>query len=192
MHITLSDVAAITSAGFFGMFVGAAIGGWFADFLGRRKALIWSVIWFSLFSILTGLSFNVPMLLITRFLTGVGMSALTVISITYLAELMPKDRRGRLQAATLAIGSLGVPIIAAFALLVIPLGPLGWRLVFAFGGLGLVFLIFTRSLPESPRWLLGVGQNEAAEQALIRIEEAVAKVISKVWSRLKCLIQSHP
>jgi putative MFS transporter len=134
LHITVNDVAAITSAGFFGMFIGAALGGWIADLFGRRRGLIWSVIWFSIFSIINALAYNVPTLLIARFLTGIGMSSLTVIGITYLAELMPKDRRGRLQAATLAIGSLGVPIIAGVALLVIPLGPEGWRFVFVFGG----------------------------------------------------------
>jgi len=175
LHITVNDVAAITSAGFFGMFIGAASGGWIADLFGRRRGLIWSVIWFSVFSIINGLAFNVPTLLIARFLTGIGMSSLTVIGITYLAELMPKDRRGRLQAATLAIGALGVPIIAGVALLVVPLGPEGWRFVFVFGGCGLVLLRFTRVLPESPRWLLNQGQSEAAEHVVARLEESVVQ-----------------
>lgn len=180
LHISVNDVAAITAAGFLGMALGAASGGWVADTFGRQRSLLWGLAWFSLFSILNGLAFNVATLLVARFLTGIGLSSLTVISITYLAELMPKQLRGRLQAVTLALGALGVPLIAAVALLVVPLGPLGWRVLFAFGGLGLGCLPLIHLLPESPRWLLTRGHQQIAEHMLLDIEKEVAREVGQL------------
>lgn len=173
--ISVDDIAVVTSMSFLGMFLGAAGGGRIADRIGRRRALIGSVLWYSLFSLLNAAAWNVPTLAGARLLTGIGLGAMTVIAITYLSELMPRDRRGRMQAATLAAGLVGIPAMAFTARGVIPLGPDGWRIVFVFGALGVLSLAIIVRLPESPRWLLQHRGADHAETVLAGIESEVER-----------------
>jgi putative MFS transporter len=98
---------------------------------------------------------------------------MTVIAITYLSELMPSERRGRMQAAVLATGLLGIPVMAFLARGVVPLGSDSWRIVFAFGSLGFLALALIARLPESPRWLLEHRGPAEAERVLGAIEADV-------------------
>src|SRR5215813_12597647 len=115
LGMSVGTIAHITSASFAGMFIGAALGGRVADQLGRRRTLIWAVLWFSAFSLLNAAAWNTAAIAAARFLTGIGLSAMTVIAITYLSELMPKAFRGRMQGAALGIGLAGIPVMAFFA-----------------------------------------------------------------------------
>lgn len=171
LGITVDQIAIVTSAGFAGMFIGAGAGGWLADRLGRKKALIWSIAVYSVFSLANALGYDIPTLAGARLLTGVGLSAATAIAIAYLSETMPAASRGRIQALVLALGLLGVPAAAFFARGVIPLGAWGWRLVFVFGALGVLAIFAVARLPESPRWLLGRGRTDEATAVLRTIEE---------------------
>jgi putative MFS transporter len=105
-------------------------------------------------SLANAAAWSVGSLLAARLLTGVGLGSMTVIAITYLSELMPSERRGRMQAAVLATGLLGIPVMAFLARGVVPLGEDSWRIVFGFGSLGFLALALISRLPESPRWLL--------------------------------------
>jgi putative MFS transporter len=173
--MSIGTIADITSASFGGMFIGAALGGRIADRLGRRRALIWSVLWFSVFSLLNAVAWNAAAIAVMRFLTGIGLSAMTVIAITYISETMPRSHRGRMQGAALAIGLAGIPAVSFFARGVVPTGPDGWRWVFAFGAFGAVAVVLIARLPESPRWLLDHGRPDAAQATLAAIEDEVAK-----------------
>lgn len=174
-HMSVGTIANVTSASFAGMFLGAVFGGRLADRLGRRRALVWSVVWFSLFSLLNALAPDTAVITLARFLTGVGLSAMTVIAITYLAELMPQSHRGRMQGAALAVGLIGIPAMAFFARAVVPSGPDGWRWVFVAGAVGVASLALILRLPESPRWLLDHGRPEEAESTLAAIEAEVSR-----------------
>ncbi|MCL2586033.1 MAG: MFS transporter [Streptosporangiales bacterium] len=179
-HMSVGTIANVTSASFAGMFLGAVFGGRLADRLGRRRALIWSVVWFSLFSLLNAVAPNTAVITLARFLTGVGLSAMTVIAITYLAELMPQSHRGRMQGAALAIGLIGIPAMAFFARAVVPTGPDGWRWVFVGGAVGVASLALILRLPESPRWLLDRGRAEEAEATLAAIEAEVTRSVGEL------------
>jgi MFS transporter, putative metabolite:H+ symporter len=174
LGVSIRGVSLITSAGFVGMFLGAAVGGRIAETLGRRISLCGSILVFSAFSLLTTVCFDVTTLLAARVATGIGLGAMTVIAITYLAELAPAAQRGRMQAATLALGLLGIPAMSFFSRGVIGLGADGWRLVFLFGGLGLLSLPLVFRLPESPHWLWTRGRTEDAERVVHGIETRVA------------------
>lgn len=177
LHFAVPDIAFVTSASFAGMFLGAAVGGRFADLVGRRRALLVSVTLFSVCSLLNATTSTVATMAAARVLTGVGLSAMTVAATTYLSETMPAARRGRMQAGVMAVGLLGIPAMSFTAAGVITTGAAGWRWVFVFGGLGLVVLPLVLRLPESPRWLLGRGRAAEAYEVVGRIErEAGAEV----------------
>ncbi|GHF49813.1 putative MFS transporter [Amycolatopsis bartoniae] len=170
LHLTVDDIAFVTSASFLGMFAGAVLGGRFADRIGRRRALLVSVAVFSVCSLLNAVASTVPTLAVARLLTGVGLSAMTVAATTYISETMPAAHRGRMQAGVMAIGLLGIPVMSFSARGVIPLSAGSWRLVFVFGALGLLALPLVARLPESPRWLLRHGHEERADAVVTAVE----------------------
>jgi putative MFS transporter len=168
--LSIASIGVITSAAFLGMFVGALAGGWFSDKVGRKKALLMTTIWYSAFSLLNAFTWDVPGLLITRCLTGVGLSAMTVVAITYVSEMFPANKRGTYQAWIMTIGLFGIPFSALVAGELIPKLVYGWRIVFVFGALAIFMPLFARKLEESPRWYETQGRLAEADAALDRIE----------------------
>lgn len=174
LQFTVGDIAIVTSAGFLGMFLGATLGGKFSDAVGRKKALVISTLVFSLSSLCNAIGWNVDSFLVIRFFTGVGLSAMTVAATTYISECMPAARRGRMQAAVMAIGLFGIPVISFAARGIIPIGTEGWRFVFIIGALAALATPSLLRLPESSRWLIQKGRPEDAEAAIERFESHVA------------------
>jgi putative MFS transporter len=165
--LTISNISLIMSATFIGMFVGGTTGGWISDRMGRRKALILTTVWFSGSSLLNAFVWEPVGLFTTRLLTGVGLSAMTVVGITYISEIFPAKRRGAYQAWILAAGLSGIPVTAYVARFCIPMAPWAWRLVFVWGAIGLVFPLLARRLQESPQWYEIRRRRESADAALV-------------------------
>lgn len=173
--MSISTVGLVTSAAFIGMFIGAISGGWISDRIGRKKALLLTTLFFSIFSLLNAGAWNVPGLLAARFLTGVGLSSMTVVAITYITEMFPAKKRGAYQAWVMVIGLFGIPLSALVANLLIPRMTFGWRFVFGFGGLAIFMPLFAGMLEESPRWYEAKGHNDKADAVLDRIESRSKK-----------------
>ncbi len=171
-HLSISRIGFITSATFAGMFIGATIGGWLSDRVGRKKALIVATVWFGSLSLLNAFVWEPIGLCVARLLTGVGLSAMTVVGITYISEMFPAKRRGTYQGWTMMIGLLGVPATAYVARFCIPMAPWGWRLVFVWGSLGILIPLFAGRLEESPRWYENHARLEEADTVLERIEKS--------------------
>ena len=172
-HLTIDTISTITAASFVGMFIGAASGGWFSDRVGRKRALVVTTLWYSGFSLLNAFAWDTASLFGTRLLTGVGLSSMTVVAMTYISEMFPAKLRGRYQALILTIGLCGIPVTAYVARFIIPLAPWGWRAVFVWGSLAMAFPLFARKLEESPRWYEHQGRRADAEAAMDRIEARV-------------------
>jgi MFS transporter, putative metabolite:H+ symporter len=178
--LSVSTISFIISATFFGMFVGAISGGWFSDRIGRKKALIITATWFAGFSLLNALVIGPKGLFVTRFLTGVGLSSMTVVGITYISEMFPAKRRGAYQGWIMTVGLFGIPATAYVARYSIPAVSWGWRLVFVWGALGLLFPLFASWLEESPRWYENHGRFVEADEVLDRIETKVKAEIGRL------------
>jgi len=177
-HLSISTIGFITSATFVGMFIGSTTGGSFSDHVGRKKALILTTIWYAVFSLLNALAWGLASLLLARLLTGLGLSALTVVGITYISEMFPAKRRGAYQGWILMIALFGIPATAFVARFCVPIAAWGWRLVFIWGSLGVFFPLFASRLEESPRWYEKHGRLEEADAVLDRIEESAENQIS--------------
>ena len=180
-HVGLSvhEIALVTSASFVGMFLGASFGGRFADAVGRRRALIISVAFFSASSLLNAFMSDTIGLGIARVLTGAGLSAMTVAATTYVCEVMPAACRGRMQSGVMAIGLIGIPAMSFAARGIIPLSDNSWRLVFVFGALGAFALPLIARLPESPRWLLQHGMRQRAQDVVALIESETGAPVER-------------
>src|SRR6266436_3174850 len=96
-RLSISTIGFITSATFVGMFIGATSGGWFSDRVGRKRALILTTTWYSAFSLLNAFVWDTTSLFAARLLTGLGLSAMTVVAITYVSEMFPASTRGTYQ-----------------------------------------------------------------------------------------------
>jgi MFS transporter, putative metabolite:H+ symporter len=173
--ISISTISFVTSATFIGMFVGATWGGWFSDRVGRKRALLLSTVFYSGFSLLNAFVWEPTGLFVTRLLTGVGLSAMTVVGITYISEMFPARKRGAYQGWVLTIGLIGVPVTAYVARFSIPIADWGWRVVFVWGALGLLFPLFASQIEESPRWYENHGDLSEADAVLDRIEASVRR-----------------
>jgi putative MFS transporter len=179
-HLTIDTISTITSASFVGMFIGATTGGWFSDRVGRKRALVVTTLWYSGFSLLNAFAWDTASLFGTRLLTGVGLSSMTVVAMTYISEMFPAKIRGRYQAIILTIGLCGIPVTAYVARFIIPLAPWGWRAVFVWGSLAMAFPLLARRLEESPRWFEHQGRMADAEAAMARIETRVIEEKGKL------------
>ncbi len=173
-HMTISTVSFITSATFFGMFLGAVGGGWVADKLGRKSALMYAIGCYTLFSLLNAAAWDPVTLGVTRFLTGIGLSSMTIIANTYISEFFPATSRGKYQGWTMVFGLIGIPATAWFARLVVPISFWSWRLVFVWGALGAIALVFAARMHESPRWYETHGMGDRADETMKQIEEQVS------------------
>lgn len=173
--MSIDDVARITSAAFFGMFLGASCGGALADRLGRKRGLVLFVTLGAAASLVTALAQSVTMLVIARIVTGFGLAAGIVTTMTCVAEFFPAARRGKSQAMVMVIGLFAIPVTNWLARLTVPVSPDGWRYVFAWGAVGFSFLIAALWLPESPRWLARKGRFDEAERVLSGMEQAVER-----------------
>jgi putative MFS transporter len=172
-NLSIQTISFITSATFIGMFIGATTGGWLADRVGRKRGLLLSTLWYSGFSLLNALVWGPGTLFATRMLTGIGLSAMTIIGITYISEMYPASRRGAYQGWVMTIGLVGVPVTAYVARFCIPIADWGWRLVFVWGSLGLFFPLLAPNLEESPRWHENHGRPDEADAIMDRIEAGV-------------------
>lgn len=173
-HLTISQIGNVTSMTFLGMFLGAAIIGRVSDRIGRKTSLILTVLLYSIFSLLNAFATNMLTLEVTRFVTGFGLSAMTVVGITYISEMFPAGKRGTYQGWIMTIGLAGIPITAFVARLVIPAAPWGWRLVYIWGALGIICALLALRLHESPRWYENRGRRQEALQ-VVDLLETVAK-----------------
>jgi putative MFS transporter len=169
-NLSIQTIATITSASFVGMFVGAMSAGTLSDHIGRKRALILTTLWYSAMSLLNACAWSVPTLFAARLLTGVGLSGMTVVAMTYIGEMFPSRVRGAFQARILMFGLIGIPATAYVARFAVPQAGWGWRVIFIWGALAIFFPLFARRLEESPRWLQRRGHHDEAEAVLNRIE----------------------
>ncbi|GAA2358722.1 MFS transporter [Saccharopolyspora halophila] len=172
----VNHIAYVTSLSFVGMFIGSVVAGGLADRLGRKRALTLTTTWFSVWSLATVFAWDMLSMGVFRILTSAGLSAMTVVAVVYINEFFPRAKRGKFQAYVIVIGICGTPVTNLIASLLVPLGEQTWRLVYVWGALGVLFLVFLRKLVESPQWLESCGRHEEAETALQSLEtRAVAE-----------------
>jgi len=155
-----------------------------ADRIGRRKAFLFNLIWYSGFSLLGAFSVNAGMLVICRVLTGIGVGAIYPVADSFLSEILPKERRGRLAAWAYTLSYVAVPLVGFLAVWLNPLhvgGVAGWRVILTIGSLGAVLvLVVQHKLPESPRWLLSQGRVKEAHAMLRRFAESAGVTVSAI------------
>jgi MFS family permease len=160
-----------------GILLGALVGGRLTDRFGRRRLFVLTLIWYSAFTVLTGLAPSLGWVYALRFLAALGVGAEYAIVNAAIAEFMPARVRGRANAAVMNFWPAGAVLAALMAYALINWTALStgmsWRAMFVVGGLvALVVLFFRRRIPESPRWLAARGRTAEAEAVVADLERA--------------------
>lgn len=143
-----------------------------ADYIGRRNALVISVAILAAGSVLTALSWDLFSLTLFRVITGLGMGAQIALAATLVGELSNARSRGRFLALNTLWAGAGFVVTPFLGMALLPLGGLGWRVLFAIPVLSLLVLAFCRdaAMPESPRWLVLHARAERAERIVAGME----------------------
>jgi putative MFS transporter len=174
----LTGLATFVAATFAGLFIGTLAFGFTADRFGRRAIFAWSLLWYTAASIVMACQTTTAGILEWRLVAGVGLGVEMVTIDTYVAELVPKQIRGRAFAVSQVVQFTAIPLVALVAWLLVPLKPLGidgWRWVVLIGSVGAIFVwLIRRGIPESPRWLIARGHLLKAERAVAKMEQRVA------------------
>src|SRR5262249_29289848 len=112
-----AEAAAIGSSAIFGMFIGTAGQGQISDRFGRRFIYQFNLLLFGVFTILGAFAPSVTLLVICRFIAGLGLGAEQPLAFAYAGEYAPKRIRGRVLAIVHFIGGACVwPIGTALVL----------------------------------------------------------------------------
>jgi len=121
------------------------------DKFGRVRALMLTILWYSLFTFLSALVINVWQLAILRLLAGIGIGGEWAMGGTLVAEEWPEARR-RAGAGYMHTGYYVGIFLAALANFVIG-SRFGWRAMFVVGGLPALLLAWIRQgVHEPERW----------------------------------------
>jgi MFS transporter, AAHS family, benzoate transport protein len=178
--LTPERVGLIGSYAIIGMLVGALLAGTVTDIIGRRKALLICVSWFSLFTALCALAPSPEIFGLFRFLAGVGLGGLIPVAAALTLEYSPGHRRNFTYLAMMASYNVGGLIAAGLAIVLIP--AFGWPVMFLIALVPFVIVVplGLKYLPESISFLLAQGRREEAEalsrQHGIPIQEVASTV----------------
>jgi MFS family permease len=131
--------------------MGGVLFGFLADRIGRKQALMASILTYSVCSFASGLATSIAMLAAARFVLGLGMGGEWNTGATLVAESWPTEFRAKALAIVQSSWAFG---FAAAALVAGPVARYyGWRSVFFVGILpALLTLWIRRGVPESAMW----------------------------------------
>ncbi len=151
MHLSAAMSGAMVSATLIAAAAGGVGFGWFADRFGRVRALVWSVLVYSIGTGLCGFTQTAAQLMICRVLLGFGVGGEWASGAALVAETWPAQHRGKALALVQSAWAVGYALGAGVVALVMP--RFGWRAVFFAGILpALISLWVRQGLREPEVW----------------------------------------
>jgi sugar porter (SP) family MFS transporter len=153
-----------------GTVFGALFGGIPSDRLGRKQTLFWIAVLYFFSALGSALATDWYIFLFARFIGGLGVGASSVTAPMYIAEIAPKDQRGRLVALFQFNIVLGILIAYFSNYLLQDIGENAWRWMLGVEAVpALVFLIMVLFVPRSPRWLIVKHDDEEGAREVLAI-----------------------
>jgi MFS family permease len=158
-------VGGLLAATMLGWAMGGVGAGILADYFGRRRTLMLSILCYAVFSGLAAISWDYWSLLAFRLLTGLGLGAEWGPGAAIVAEQWPPPSRGRAGGALHAAHGVGFLLVSGIWLVVSPLGGSSWRYMFVIGILPALLLLYVRRWVEEPAvWTAANHERREAEQ----------------------------
>jgi MFS family permease len=160
-------IGGLLSVTLLGWSAGGIAAGVLADYVGRRRTLMLSILCYAVFAGLTALSWNYWSLLIFRFFTGIGLGAEWGPGAAIVAEFWTPASRGRAGGVLHAAYGFGLLLASGIWLFVHPLGPSAWRYMFIVGILPAFLLLYVRRWVDEPTlWIVANRGRQEAQNRL--------------------------
>ena len=165
LGLTKGEAGALGSITLLGAAAGGLIFGVIADRYGRTRALMGSVLMYSVFTAVCGLTNNFWQLAVARALLGLGMGGEWASGAALVSETWPAAHRGKALGFMQSSWAIGYGAAAAVVAIVVP--RFGWRAAFFVGVLpALLTLWVRRKVEEPPLWLAHRGKPAAERGSL--------------------------
>jgi len=168
------QIGLLISIPYIGQIIGSIFFGWLAERIGRVPVTLYTLLIFSVMSLVCAFAASYEQMVAFRFLQGLGLGGEIPIMAAYISEFAAAHRRGRFAMTYQILFVIGLVAVAAVGAQVVPTW--GWQAMFYIGALpALLVLPFRYLLPESPRWLASRGRHEEADRVLARIENEISR-----------------
>ncbi len=159
--------------------IGGVVFGMLSDRFGRKAVLQWTILTYSIGTFLSGFSASLPLLILFRVITGLGVGGEWATGQTYVGETFPPQMRGRYGAYMQTGAPIGIALASVVGGFLAP--EIGWRACFFLSVLpALLVVIIRRSLPESDLWL---ARREMSAQPGAAPKEKTASRFLQLFSR---------
>jgi MFS transporter, SP family, inositol transporter len=133
--------------------IGALVGGWLCDRVGRKKIYQWDMLVYAVGMALLVFSVSPWMIVLGFTITGLAVGADIPASWSLIAEQAPDDKRGKHSGVAQVLWYLGPVVVLLMSLALTSLGTLGARIVFAhLLVIALALTLLRSKMKESVRW----------------------------------------
>jgi MFS family permease len=183
--LTAGQLSIVVAAVLLGSVISTLFAGVLADWMGRRLLMTLSGVLFVVSIPVIALSHSYEALVLGRLLQGISAGLIGVVVPLYLAECLSASSRGKGTGIFQWLLTLGIVTAAVvgmfFSIRVEEVAKLGdaarllafkdtaWRSIFWVSlPPGILFVIGSLMVAESPRWLFRLGKRDAAQTALLR------------------------
>jgi AAHS family benzoate transporter-like MFS transporter len=148
-----NSASVISVIGLVGVMIGALAAGTISDLIGRRKAMLWTVISFSVLTLLCAFAPNPMIFGLLRLLAGLGLGGVLPTALALINEYAGRGHGGRATTTVMTGYHVGAVLTALVGILVIE--SYGWRWMFVIGALPALALVplMLKYLPESTAFL---------------------------------------
>jgi MFS family permease len=162
--ITRAEAGELGTAALLVSAVGGWLAGWLADRYGRVRTLQMAILWFAVFTFLSGLAQNFEQLFAARALMGLGFGGEWAAGAVLLGEVIRPEYRGKalgMMQAGWAVGWGTAALLYAFLFSVLP-AEMAWRVLFLVGIAPALLVFFVRRYVEEPAVYLETRAQLAA------------------------------
>jgi MFS family permease len=177
LGITLPQTGIIVAMTLTASVVGGILFGWLGDKIGRKNALLATLLLLGAGAILSALAWDFASLLIFRIVTGIGVGGEWGAGMVLLNEVWHRERRGFGSSVVQAMSSAGIALASVAATLSLANieGDWAWRVPLLVGALPLILMFFVRSkMPESRLWLEYRRRRERGELPPEKLREGTS------------------
>jgi MFS family permease len=169
LHALPTYVGGLLGATLLGWATGGVVSGVLSDYIGRKRALMLSILCYALFTGLTAFAHTYWTLVLFRFMTGLGLGGEWGPGAALVCELWPPSARGRACGALQSAFGVGMLLASVVWLVVGPLGPESWRYMFLLGVLpALIVLHIRRGLQDPALWVTADNRRREARALAAR------------------------
>jgi benzoate transport len=176
-----NSASVISVIGLVGVMIGALAAGTVSDLIGRRKAMLWTVISFSALTLLCAFAPNPLTFGILRFLAGLGLGGVLPTALALINEYASRGRGGRATTTMMTGYHVGAVLTALLGILVVD--RFGWQWMFVIGALPALVLVplMFKYLPESNAFLESREAGPAPKSAAVKTVKPVKNPVGMLF-----------